>query len=1233
MLPSRFKTRPNSLLKLSAMSLVVATLSGCGEDAKDCGGFWDKTFGREECAVATPVATTSTPTPQAQVLTGKFVDSPVEGLTYKTPTQSGMTGSNGEFKYLEGESVEFFVNKQPLSAIVGRPMLHVYDFNQGAFLRNIDFGNRVAALLQSLDEDGVPGNGIKLGSKAQAIFSTPKNLELYGSETDFNSSLSVILTDGGIGHFVSLTDAKEHALQYTSADLYGCPVVATTVKLTGMADVYTDKLSCVDRQKMEYFLAEYSPMLRAKSGEGDETIQRLTQSLSPEAINKLIKENFLYNYTTNVLDGLTAMDSVREKKYIKGGTAMAKASLQVVLLFMPNLKKEGTTSKVVVDMANYMLENISTSVDCFGKDKNEGACLKLIKNTLEYYQSAHGMQVLGMTAAQEEALKPKVKLIIDSVSLGAEIVGADDLNAGTAAGIASKSLVLMKDWALSSYTDEQIATDWVAQSYGEFMDVTSGILDAASDCADFVSIETGASSESDAPAPFKCMKGLYSQGVENLGRLTLRGEYIVRVLDNSYDSLGLRLRERALRNILAYGQDTNALSRAWGIDLNQTVAQQQHTLVEKILADFKKNPLLINFMPDAVNVAMVERQLRNDLMEIEQNAGKSNNYFTLTMAADPVTSGNAKVLIKINHAMPLSLLNDLNYMACQVEGPGSQAINPKLRTGLDGSVTGDEWEISPNFAGNYLATCRFYGGRQDVANKGVVIGRASVGFSYAPAIQRTIKIPSGAAFATHELEFKTEGAGIPPLVGWDFGDGSAVNLASADASIKHTFSQPGNYTLHLYSLSADFSYESTLILHVQSADLPIIDASPIEPHVGDTVTFSLSTVWEDIKEVIWRFGDMVEGIVKAIGDTITYVFEREGVWKVSATAVDTAGQHIGRTEMEVGVKPAALLPVASLVGSAITGVVGQPVVFVLSNSKALEGKLCSYTFVSGGDVGDSGGGDCSNASQVLNLPSITASYTTAGTFTATLTVTDSQGRSATATWLVNVSDATQTASSGFLNDTGIAQCANDNTVFADCSAANLGGWFGLNQDGETGRDFLAIKGTLSKTGAGDAGFDFTKISATGQKLPTTATEWSCVLDNHTGLLWEIKTNDGGVRDKDFIYTWYNPDVSTNGGTVGYENGGYNTQAFVQATNQQALCGYNDWRLPSKQELHSILDIGKFNPSVDSIYFPNTQADYYWTSSPVASNIDVAWVVSFSNGDDSTYGKQAGNHIRLVSSTR
>lgn len=173
---------------------------------------------------------------------------------------------------------------------------------------------------------------------------------------------------------------------------------------------------------------------------------------------------------------------------------------------------------------------------------------------------------------------------------------------------------------------------------------------------------------------------------------------------------------------------------------------------------------------------------------------------------------------------------------------------------------------------------------------------------------------------------------------------------------------------------------------------------------------------------------------------------------------------------------------------------------------------------------------------------------------------------------------------GLLNDTGISQCANDSTLFADCSAANLGGWFGLNQDGQTGRDVLAAKGKLTKVGGGDAGFDFTKISATGQKLPANALVWSCVLDNHTGLLWEVKTIDGGLHDTTKTYTWYNSDANTNGGTVGYENGGNNTQAFTQMVNQQGLCGYKDWYLPDYDELKSIINYGKFNPAIDTNYF-------------------------------------------------
>ena len=85
-------------------------------------------------------------------------------------------------------------------------------------------------------------------------------------------------------------------------------------------------------------------------------------------------------------------------------------------------------------------------------------------------------------------------------------------------------------------------------------------------------------------------------------------------------------------------------------------------------------------------------------------------------------------------------------------------------------------------------------------------------------------------------------------------------------------------------------------------------------------------------------------------------------------------------------------------------------------------------------------------------------------------------------------------------------------------------------------------------------------------------------DNVTGLIWEIKTVDGDLHDKDNSYSWYNSNTSTNGGSAGIENGGScpdtgncDTEKFVTSVNAQGLCGANDWRMPNKEELRSIVD--------------------------------------------------------------
>lgn len=246
----------------------------------------------------------------------------------------------------------------------------------------------------------------------------------------------------------------------------------------------------------------------------------------------------------------------------------------------------------------------------------------------------------------------------------------------------------------------------------------------------------------------------------------------------------------------------------------------------------------------------------------------------------------------------------------------------------------------------------------------------------------------------------------------------------------------------------------------------------------------------------------------------------------------------------------------------------------------------------------------------------------------------------TVTELANSPKTTVSACYGKLNDTGWQGCGDNLSNNLACPVANFKG-----QDGDYGRDALARGGKLRKTGKGNAGFDFTKIANDGSKLPATAAlgagakDWACTLDNVTGLLWEVKTADGGLRDQDNLYSWYNPNNTVNGGSAGYQNGGYctgdiscDTQGYVQAVNKAKLCGKSYWRLPKKSELLSIVDYSTYSPAIDSDYFPNTVSSmFYWSSSPSPDNFNEtgAWVVSFYSGDSIDGAKSNIDVIRLV----
>ncbi len=226
------------------------------------------------------------------------------------------------------------------------------------------------------------------------------------------------------------------------------------------------------------------------------------------------------------------------------------------------------------------------------------------------------------------------------------------------------------------------------------------------------------------------------------------------------------------------------------------------------------------------------------------------------------------------------------------------------------------------------------------------------------------------------------------------------------------------------------------------------------------------------------------------------------------------------------------------------------------------------------------------------------------------------------------------AQSAPLNDTGMDWCGNNEAMHLDCPQATHPG-----QDAEFGRDLLAKQGKLAKKGGGQAGFDFTKLDQEGKPLPANAKEWSCVLDNHTGLMWEVKTTDGGLQDKGNTYTWYMSDSKINGGYAGFQDGGKckgsrcDTEGYVETFNKQGLCGHNDWRLPRMEELRSIINYGRSFPAIDTDYFPNTPLRRAWAIETWSQRTQDAFAMNFQSGRGQfIWQNEPEVSIRLVRNT-
>jgi len=143
---------------------------------------------------------------------------------------------------------------------------------------------------------------------------------------------------------------------------------------------------------------------------------------------------------------------------------------------------------------------------------------------------------------------------------------------------------------------------------------------------------------------------------------------------------------------------------------------------------------------------------------------------------------------------------------------------------------------------------------------------------------------------------------------------------------------------------------------------------------------------------------------------------------------------------------------------------------------------------------------------------------------------------------------------------------------------------------ETGQTtcYDAGGGVITCAGTGQDGELKKGVAWPSQRFTVgTGTEAGCVTDNLTGLMW-VKSPDSTLR------TWAN--------ALTYANG-------------LSLCGYTDWRLPSVNELESLINAEEANTAtwLNTQGFSDVQSDGYWSSTTYAGVTGNVWAVNMWGG--------------------
>lgn len=279
---------------------------------------------------------------------------------------------------------------------------------------------------------------------------------------------------------------------------------------------------------------------------------------------------------------------------------------------------------------------------------------------------------------------------------------------------------------------------------------------------------------------------------------------------------------------------------------------------------------------------------------------------------------------------------------------------------------------------------------------------------------------------------------------WNFGDGGT----GSGVSVTHQYARAGTYTVTLQANNGVGQSASSSRTVTASGTSPQVVASftfsPTLPGINQNVFFNATASTPSNGTFAWNFGDGSRGS----GVTPTHQYSLGATYTVTLTVTNDIGQS-STTSRTITVSATSAQVVASFTFSPTGPGVNQDVFFNASASTPSSG-----TFV--WDFGDG-----SRGSGITP----THQYSQGATYTVTLTVTNSNGQSATTSRTVPVTAATIVASFT-VSPTDPSISLGTNTVIFDATGSSSGvtAWTWDFGDGTAAGAGQKTSHTFSKAG-------------------------------------------------------------------------------------------------------------------------------------------------------------------------